>query len=92
MACDTVLQWNCRGFQANFNELQILKQDFNPVAYCLQETYLKETTNIDFRQYNTYHKSVDAQRASGGSAILVKNNVIHSQIPLKLLFKQLLSV
>ncbi|HIP82064.1 MAG TPA: reverse transcriptase-like protein, partial [Desulfocapsa sulfexigens] len=80
---DTIIQWNCRGFQANFNELHILKQDFNPVAFCLQETLLKDTDKIDFRRYAIYNKSPsDGQRVSGGSAILIKNNIIHNQISL----------
>ena len=29
MAYHNILQWNCRGIQANFNELQIIANDFN---------------------------------------------------------------
>ncbi len=46
---NTLLQWNCRGFRANFNEMQLLTQKYNPQAICLQETLLQDTDNIDFR-------------------------------------------
>ena len=44
MASSTkLLQWNCRGLKCNFNELQILCQDHNPLVIALQETRLKES-------------------------------------------------
>ena len=39
----TFLQWNCRGFKVNFNELSLLIQNYCPEALCLQETNFKET-------------------------------------------------
>jgi len=51
----SLLQWNCRGFRANFNEVQLLTQKYNPQAVCLQETLLQDTDNIDFRGYTPYN-------------------------------------
>ena len=64
---NNIIQWNCRGFNANFEELSLLVQSFHPIAFCLQETYLKEKDNINFKDYtpySTYSKPED--RASGG--------------------------
>ena len=47
----TFLQWNCRGFKVNFNELSLLIQKYCPEALCLQETHLKETDKINIKKY-----------------------------------------
>ena len=39
MGQNSILQWNCRGLKANFNELLILLSLFNPKICCLQETF-----------------------------------------------------
>ena len=39
---NTIIQWNCRGLRANYDELQLLLNDYDPAVVCLQETYLKE--------------------------------------------------
>ena len=43
---NSVIQWNCRGLRPNFDELSILVVKYNPLAICLQETFLKDTDNI----------------------------------------------
>ena len=79
----TFIQWNCRGFRVNFNELSLLIQNHNPVALCLQETHLKDTDNSNIKNYTMYNHYAQADRASGGSSIAIHNNYIHSQIDLK---------
>ena len=78
-----IIQWNCRGFKINFNEISLLIQKFNPVAFCLQETHLKQSDNITLKHYslyNCYDPSND--KAKGGSSICVRNNILHSEIKL----------
>ena len=81
----TFIQWNCRGFRVNFNELSLLIQNHGPVAICLQETHLKETDKVNVKNYTMYNHYAQGDRASGGSSIAVHNNYmyIHSQISLK---------
>ena len=43
---NSVIQYNCRGLRPNFDELSILIVKHNPLAVCLQETFLKDTDNI----------------------------------------------
>ena len=43
---NTIIQWNCRGLRANYDELQLLLNDYDPAVVCLQETYLKEPNNF----------------------------------------------
>ena len=79
-----ILQWNCRGLKANFEEMQLLIDSELPVAVCLQETFLKNTDVLSFRGYSTYSKTVDsAERASGGVTVLVKSGIPHESVPLQ---------
>ena len=78
-----IIQWNCRGLKANFNELLLLLTGLCHSIICLQETFLKPNDNFNIRGYTMYnhiHQSCD--RASGGSSIVVNNSVPQSLIPL----------
>ena len=58
----------------------------NPLAVCLQKTFLKDTDNITVRGFNLYHKCQECQetenRASRGVSILVNENVPQSIVTL----------
>ena len=41
-----LIQWNCRGLKANFNELLLLLTGLCPSIICLQETFLKPSDNF----------------------------------------------
>ena len=78
-----LIQWNCRGLKANFNELLLLLTGLCPSIICLQETFLKPTDNLNIRGYTLYnHIHQAGDRASGGSSIVVNNSVPQSQIHL----------
>ena len=38
-----IIQWNCRGLKANYEETLLLLKEYEPAALCLQETHLKDT-------------------------------------------------
>ena len=72
-----------RGLKANYNEILILMSLFSPSVICLQETFLKQSDNISFRDYNMFNYICpDGQRASGGTSIMVKSSVPYSQFDL----------
>ena len=50
-----IIQWNCRGLKANYEETLLLLKDYEPAAHCLQETDLKDSDNISIRNYTTFH-------------------------------------
>ena len=78
-----ILQWNCRGLKANYEETLLLLKDYEPAALCLQETHLKDTDNISIRNYTAFHSfSANNERAAGGVSIFINNNAPHSHIPL----------
>ena len=45
----SIIQWNCRGLKANYNEILILTTLLSPTVFCLQETFLKNTDNINLK-------------------------------------------
>ena len=76
----SISQWNCRGLKANYNKILILMSPFSPSVICLQETFLKQSDNVSFRDFNMFNYICpDGQRASGGTSIMVKSSVPHSQ-------------
>ena len=81
---NTIIQWNCRGLRANYDELQLLLNDYDPAVVCLQETYLKEPNNVTFRNYNLFNTFAAGDgRGTGGVAIIINNKCPSSQIHLK---------
>ena len=78
-----ILQWNCRGLKANYEETLLLLKDYEPAALCLQETHLKDTDNVSIRNYTAFNTfSANNERAAGGVSIFINNNAPHSHIPL----------
>ena len=79
----SIIQWNCRGLKANYNEILILMSIFSPNVICLQETFLKQSDNVGFSDFKmSNYICPDGQRASGGTSIMVKSSVPHSQFGL----------
>ena len=78
-----LIQWNCRGLKANFNELLLLLTGLCPSIICLQETFLKPSDNLDIRGYTLYnHIHQAGDKASGGASIILNNSIPQSQIQL----------
>jgi hypothetical protein len=80
-----IINWNCRGFRRNLDEIKNLIRDYDPMALCLQETYTGPGKTIDFRQYSWYHchaVSTDG-RSIGGVTLMIKKSIPHRQVPLK---------
>ena len=83
---NTIIQWNCRGLRANYDEFQLLLNDYDPAVICLQEKYqyLKEPNNITFRNYNLINKfAVGDGRGTGGNTTIIDNRCPCRQIQLK---------
>ena len=80
-----IINWNCRGFHRNIDEVKMFLQDYTPAALCLQETFLEASRVVDFRKYISYNyfsRSTD-ERPAGGSSILVKRSIVHREIRLQ---------
>ena len=78
-----LIQWNCRGLKANYNEILRLLADYTPAIVCLQETFLKQSDNISLKNYSIFNYILkNDDRAAGGSSVVVSNRVPHSQVSL----------
>ena len=53
---------------------------YSPAVFCIQETKLKNCQEQTFKNYHAYYNCTES--GGGGVAILVKDNVPHSQISL----------
>ena len=78
----TVIQWNCRGFRSNFEEISLLNKLFCPAVFALQETFLKSTSTVTFQNFSVLHKSSDEERPSGGVALFIKKDIPFSPVTL----------
>ena len=81
LMANTLLQRKSRGLKANFNEVGLLCQRYNPQAICLQETLLQDTDNINFRGF-TLLNTFSGIGPHGGSSILIRQGVLHSPVNL----------
>ena len=73
---DTIIQWNYRGLKSNFDEFSLLIKDHEPVAVCLQDTFLKRQDDISIKYHSVYNKVfTKGEKARGGVSIIVNNNI-----------------
>ena len=78
---NSILQWNCRGFSANFEEILVLIDKYKPVALCLQETFLSDTSKVSLKYHSIYQSNFNGgNRARGGVAVVVNNSVPHRTV------------
>lgn len=71
-----IVQWNCNGFYAHFEEVKLLINNHNPIALCIQETRFSALHQPKCSGYKPYFKNYDGNlNASGGVAIFVKYDV-----------------
>ena len=78
----TIIQWNCRGFRSNFEEVSLLHKLYCPAVFALQETFLKNTSTVAFKNFSVLHKSSYEERPSGGVALFIKKDIPFSPVSL----------
>ena len=79
-----IINWNCRGFKMNLREIQMFMSEYDPLAICLQETFLRANKTINMRKYDSYHSfSLSSDdRAIGGCSILIKKRATYRHLKL----------
>ena len=73
----SILQWNCRSFRPNFEEIKNLISNFRPYILVLQETHFKDSDKVHIRGFDHYFKTCVSDidgRATGGCSIFVKKS------------------
>ena len=72
----SIIQWNLRGFQANFEELALLTRRYKPAVFGLQETFLTSSKTPSFSGYSILTKNSLNDRATGGVALLINKSCL----------------
>ena len=75
----SIVQWNCRGLRANYEEI-LLISNLCPTVICLQETLVKSSDSVNLRGFSSY-VSPASDTAAGGVAILIRD-APHSPVSL----------
>ena len=70
-----IIQWNCCGYKANYNELLLLISELNLTTICLKETFKNFFKKAVTSQIRKIMNSMTGLRASGGVSILIRKNV-----------------
>ena len=79
-----ILQWNCRGLRANYQDLQAIIRWRNPLVIGLQETKLGPTMRCTVKGFSVFRKDVDTQSiAHGGVLLAVHQSLPAHQLPLR---------
>ena len=70
-----LIQWNCRGYYANYENLLVLLKEHRPHCVALQETMQNNNTIKPPKGYCIYSTANQQNTAGQGLAILVRNDV-----------------
>ena len=74
------IHWNCRGFYAKYEEVELMLSSYKPKVVCLQETYHTDTRPVKVKGYASFNTGQphNPDRATGGISILVSNSTPYS--------------
>ena len=79
-----ILQWNCRGIRANYQDLQAVIRWRNPLIIGLQETKLAPAMRCAVKGYSVFSRDMVSQTiAHGGVLLAVHNSLPARQLPLQ---------
>ncbi|KAE9523688.1 hypothetical protein AGLY_015906 [Aphis glycines] len=79
MTC--IIQWSINGFYRRSIDINRVIYDLNPNIICFQETNFKNSHHPNLKNYTEYIKNrTTANRASGGVATFIKNNIDSKEI------------
>ena len=77
MADTRILQWNCDGFYAKFNDILDLKYEYNPAVMALQELRIGNRDKINLQGYHTL------QSLGKAAGLLIRRDIPHAEIQLR---------
>ena len=78
----TIVQWNVRGLRANFEELRLLCNQYNPQIVAVQECQLRKDKMINLTVFSGITKSIPGDNATGGVTLYIHKSVLFSEIKL----------
>ena len=75
-----LIQWNVRGLRANFEELRLLCNQYNPQIVAVQECQLWKDKIINLTGFSGITKSLPGDNATGGVTLFINKSVLFSEI------------
>lgn len=74
-----IMSWNANGLLKHKDELQVIL-NLNEIDICLiSETHFTNQSFLKLKGYNIYHTIHPNNTARGGSAIIIKDSIKHSE-------------
>ena len=77
-----IIQWNVRGLRANFEELRLSCNQYNPQVVAVQECQLRKDKIINLTDFSGISKSSSGDNATGGITLYINKSVLFSEIKL----------
>ena len=77
-----IIQWNVRGLRANFEELRLLCNQYNPQVVAVQECQLRKDEIINLTGFSGITKSSSGDNATEGVTLYIDKSVLFSEIKL----------
>lgn len=71
------MAWNANGLLRHQNELEVVLNTTNIDVCLISETHFTKESYIRIKGYNVYHALHPDNKARGGSAVIVKENIDH---------------
>lgn len=81
-----IMTWNARSIRAKQSELRDSLSEHRIDIALIQETWLKPTQRLSIQGYSVYRNDRTTSRG-GGTAVLVRNDIKHLQLPTQKLQK-----
>jgi len=74
-----IMTWNANGLLDHKNELEAILETEKIDICLISETHFTNESYISFKNYSTYHTTHPTNRARGGSAVIIRNNIQHHE-------------
>lgn len=75
-----VVQWNANGLKNHKAEVELFLNTNSIDVILVSETHLTDKDNFKINNYNTYSCTHPSGKSHGGSAILIKTNIVHHEL------------
>jgi exonuclease III len=80
----TLINWNCNGIWAHYEDLQALLRKHDPLICTIQEPNLRPDHKFTLRPFKLYHKAAPpSTRVHGGALLAVHQRAMSEQVPLQ---------
>ena len=73
--------WNCRGINNKYHELDLFLKQSELDIILLTETKMTPNINFYMSSYKLYRCDHPSGSRQGGSAVLIKNSIVHHELP-----------